>query len=116
MSPEGVSIAFVDPDQKQKGWKAIMRARNAWVQYNKVDFGDRKLNAVVVNAMSSTGGSIEIRIDNLDGPLVVQVEIANNTDWYVAHATLSASPAGIHDLFVILKDERNVGIDWIKLE
>jgi len=34
----------------------------------------------------------------------------------VAGAKLSVSPAGIHDLFVILKDATNVEIDWIKFE
>jgi hypothetical protein len=116
VSPEGVSVAFVDADRKQNGWKAIMSARNAWVQYNKVDFGDGKLSAAIVNALSSTGGSIEIRLDRIDGPLVAQVEVANNTDWNAAHATLSVSPAGVHDLFVILKDAKNVEIDWIKFE
>jgi hypothetical protein len=116
VSPEGVSDEFLDPDQKQNGWKAIMKGQNAWVQYNDVDFGAGKLSAVVVNASSSTGGSMEIRIDRLDGPQVAQVEIANNADWNVARSTLSESPAGIHDLFVILKDEKNVAIDWIKFE
>ena len=116
VSPEGVSVTFMDPDQKQNGWKAVMRGQNAWVQYNRVDFGDRKLSAVVVNALSSTGGSIEIRIDRIDGPLIAKVEITHNTDWNVARSTLSESPAGIHDLFVILKDKKNVEIDWVKFE
>jgi hypothetical protein len=116
ISPEGVSIAFVDPGRKQNGWKAILAGRNAWIQYNKVNFGDGKLNAITVNALSSTGGRIEIRIDRIDGPLVAQVEIANNTKWNAAHATLYERPAGTHDLFVILKDSTNVEIDWVKFE
>ncbi len=116
ISPEGVSVAFVDPVRKQNGWKAIMAATNAWIQYNRVDFGDGKLNAVTVDASSSTGGRIEIRIDGMDGPLVAQVDIPNNTDWNLVDAALSESPAGVHDLYVILKDSKNVEIDWIKFE
>ena len=116
ISPEGVSVAFVDPVRKQNGWKAIMTAPDAWIQYNKVDFGEGKSRTVNVNASSSTGGKIEIRIDGMDGPLVAQVDIPNNTDWSMAKAMLSESPAGIHDLYVILKDAKNVGIDWIKFE
>ncbi len=116
ISPEKVSVAFVNAEQKRDGWKAVMKDRNASVQYNKVDFGEEKLSAVNVNALSSTGGSIEIHIDRIDGPLVAQVEIANNTDWNVFNAKLSQSPAGVHDLFVILKDAKNVEIDWIKFE
>jgi len=116
VSPEGVSVAFVDPGRKQNGWKAVMTSPGSWVQYDRVDFGDGKLDAVVANALSPTGGSIEIRIDRVDGPLVAQFEIAGNTDWKVTHATLSQSPAGIHDLFVILKEAKNVEIDWVKFE
>lgn len=67
VSPDGVSAAFVDPDQKQNGWKVIMVARNAWVQYNRVGIGDGKLSAAIVKALSSTGGRIELRIDRIDG-------------------------------------------------
>jgi hypothetical protein len=116
ISPEGVSVAFIDPIRKQNGWKAVMTAPNAWIQYNKVDFGDGKLSAVNVNASSSTGSRIEIRIDEMNGPLVAQVDVPKDTDWSMAKATLSDSPAGIHDLYVILKDAKNVEMDWIKFE
>ena len=116
VSPEGVSVAFVDPERKQNGWKAVMTAPNAWVQYDRIDFGKGKLSAVTVNALSSTGGGVEIRIDGIDGPLVARAEIADKTEWTPAKAALSESPAGVHDLYVILKDSKNVEIDWIKFE
>ena len=55
-------------------------------------------------------------MDRIDGPLVAQGEIANKRDWNLANATLSESPTGVHDLFVILKDSKSVEIDWIKFE
>jgi hypothetical protein len=116
VSPEGVSIEFVDPGRKQNGWKAVMAARDAWVRYDRVDFGSGKAGAVAVNALSPTGGSVEIRVDKLDGPLVARVEIAKNASWTLAKAPLSESPHGVHDLFVILKDAKNVEIDWVKFE
>ncbi len=116
ISPEAVTVAFVDPNQKQNGWKATLTAQNAWIRYNKVDFGQGKLKSVSVKTSSPTGGVIDIRIDAADGPLLAQVDIANNTDWNTADTTLSESPAGIHDLFIILKDTKTVEIDWIKFE
>jgi hypothetical protein len=116
VSPEGVSLAFVDAEQKRLGWKAILTARDSWIRYNKVDFGNETLNAVIVNAISSEGGNFEIRIDRIDGPLVAQVEIPNVTDWRISNAKLAQSPAGVHDLFLILKDAKNVEIDWVKFE
>ncbi len=116
ISPEGVSIDYVDPQQKSKGWKAILSAQDAWAQYNKVNFGDKKLNSVNIKAASHTGGSIEIRVDKIDGPLAARVKIPENTDWGIVSSKLSNIPSGIHDLVVILKDTKSVEIDWIKFE
>lgn len=116
ISPQGASIEFLDIQQKQKGWKTILAARDAWVQYNRVDFGPQKLSSVKIKALSQTGGVIDIRIDKIDGPLAAQVDIPGNTDWSVVSSKLLEIPSGIHDLFVMLKDAKSVEIDWIKFE
>ena len=116
ISPEGVTVTFVDPNQKHNGWKATLTARNAWIRYNKVNFGRKKLKSVSIKTSSTSGGVIDIRIDAIDGPLLAEVEIEDNTDWNVVNLTLSESPSGTHDLFVILKDSKTVEIDWIKFE
>ena len=74
------------------------------------------MKSVTAKSLSKTGGTIEIRVDANDGPLVAEVDIANNPEWNEAKASLKESPAGVHDLFVSLKDEKNVEIDWIKFE
>ena len=116
ISPEGASIAFLDPNQTKNGWKTNLTAQNAWIRYNRVDFGQENLKSVSVKASSSTGGVIDIRVDANDGPIVAEVNIANNTNWNETNSTLNESPAGIHDLIVTLKDAKNVEIDWIKFE
>ena len=72
--------------------------------------------AVSARTSSQTGGIIDIRIDAADGQSLAEVNIANNSNWNTANAKLSESPTGVHDIFVILKDEKNVEIDWIKFE
>jgi beta-xylosidase len=116
ISPEGAAVAFVDPNQKQNGWKAALTAQNAWIRYNKVDFGQEKLKSVSVKTSSTTEGTIDIRIDAVDGPLLAQVDIADNTDWSIVNSALSGSPSGIHDLVVILKSSKTAEIDWIQFE
>lgn len=116
VSPEGVSVTFVDPNQKQDGWKAVLTAPNAWIRYNKVDFAGQKLSSVKVNASSATGGTIVIRVDAVDGPVLAQVEVAQNADWSVVSSPLSEVPSGIHDLVVILIDAKNVEIDWVRFQ
>lgn len=114
--PQGVSVEFLDTEQKHKGWKTTLSAPDAWIQYNRVDFGSKKISTVKVNALSQTGGVIEIRIDKIDGLLVARVDIPKNTDWNVVSSYLSEIPSGIHDLIAILKDTKTVQIDWLKFE
>jgi hypothetical protein len=116
VSPDGVTVDFVDLNQKQKGWKAVLAAQNAWVQYNDVDFGEHKWNSVRVKAASPTGGMVEIRMDNVDGPLAAKVEIPENRDWSVVKFGLLTIPSGVHNLVVKLNDAKNVEIDWIQFE
>ena len=116
ISPEGVSVAFNNDANTFEGWKTILTAQDAWVQYNKVDFGDKPLSAVKIRASSSTGGSIDIRIDKPDGPLAAKVNIPQSPNWGVVSAPVSTSPSGIHDLLVKLNDAKNVEIDWVRFE
>jgi len=116
VSREGMSVAFVNPDRKRDGWKAVLTAPDAWVQYDRADFGAGKLRNIVVRTSSSSGGRVEIRMDRMDGPLIAEVPIANRAEWSAVRAPLSESPSGVHNLFVILKEGKNVEIDWIKFE
>ena len=86
------------------------------VRYNKVDFGTDKLKSVSVKSSSKTGGVVEIRVDANDGPVVAEVNIANNPEWNVVNSAIKESPSGVHDLIVTLKDAKNVEIDWVKFE
>src|SRR3972149_12172606 len=56
ISNEGASIAFLDTMNKFEGWKTILDAENAWIQYNSIDFGNNEFKSVNVKASSKTGG------------------------------------------------------------
>ncbi len=114
ISEEGTSVSFLNDANKHEGWKTVLAAQDAWVRYNKIDFGDKKLSSVEIKACSSTGGPLAVRIDTVDGPPIAQVEIAPSTDWSIAGSTLSQIPSGIHDLVVTLSDAGNVEIDWVR--
>ncbi len=86
------------------------------VQYDRVDFGAGKVRNVMVLASSSTGGRVEIRMDGKAGPLIAEVDVAKGADWNAGGAPVSGSPAGVHNLFVILREGKSVEIDWIKFE
>ena len=116
ISDEGASIAFLDTLNKFAGWKTILDTTNAWIQYNSVDFGSKKLKSINVKAASQTGVSLQIRLNKMDGPLVAQVKIPKGNEWNIVHTPLKKYESGIHNLVVLLKDDKNVEIDWISFK
>ena len=116
ISDEGAEASFIDKEDTFKGWKIALSKEKAWVQFDRVDFGAKDLKSVNVQALSSTGGTVEIRLDKVDGPLLAKVEIEKGTEWKSASAKLDTVPEGVHDLVVILPGEGNVEIDWVSFE
>ncbi len=113
-SGTGVAIAFLDTLNTCKGWKTILDNRNAWIRYNAVDFGIEKLKSVQVKVLSQTGSTLQIHLDNADGPLLSEVKIPGGTDWKTVDSPVLEFPPGIHNLVVVLKDNNPVEIDWIR--
>jgi hypothetical protein len=113
---EGVSIAFLDTLDTFKGWKTILDTANAWIQYNSVDFRSRKFKSIHVRTSSKTGGTIQVRLDKTDGPIIAQIEIPKGDELNIVNSPVSDYQPGIHNLIVILKDNINVEIDWISFE
>jgi len=52
----------------------------------------------------------------MDSPIVAQVEIPKGDDWNIVNSSLSEFQPGIHNLIVLLKDNKNVEIDWISFK
>ena len=118
-SKNGVSIAFLDTLNMFEGWKTILNARNAWIQYNSVDFSSYKLKSFNIRVSSETGGSLEIRLDKIDGSVIGEVEIPKMAKWNTIKTTLTGYQQGIHNLILQLKDNslpQSVEIDWISFE
>lgn len=113
---DGVSVVFLDSDNSFKGWEAILSKQNAWIMYNAVDFGSKKLKSVQVKALSQTGGTLQIRLDNADGILLAEVKIPIGEGWNTVDTLLSKYRKGIHNLVVVLKDNNPVEVDWISFK
>jgi beta-xylosidase len=115
-SPEGTSISFLDTLNKFAGWETIMNGSTAWIQYNKVDFGRNKLRSLKVRALSATGGTLQIKLDNTDGPVIGQVTIPKGNEWKTVTAPLLLFRPGMHNLFATMKDNAYIKIDWVSFE
>ncbi len=113
---EGVSINFIDTANKFQGWKTILNKPGAWIQYNSVDFGKKPLKNITVRALSATGGTLQVRINSINGPILAEIKIPHSNNWENIKAPVTKFEAGIHNLFVILKDNSNVEVDWISFD
>jgi len=115
-SDEGVSIKFLDTLNRFKGWEAAFNGANAWIQYNSVDFGSKKFSKAIVRSRSEGGGTLQIKFDNLEAPVVMQIPIPQNSDWKTITVPVKGLEPGIHHLFIIAKDEKPIDIDWISFK
>lgn len=110
------SIAFLDTADRFKGWKTVLTAPGAWVQYNAVDFGKKKCRSVTVRTASTGGGALEIRLNSLDGAIVAKVPVAAGAGWHDIKAPVLLLPQGVKDLVVCLKGGGLVELDWVRFE
>ena len=115
-SDEGVLVDFIDTTNRFEGWKTIFNKQDGWIQFNTVDFGKKKLRSVNVRAISDSGGFLQIRLDSPDNPVIAEVKIPKTTEWKISKASLITFKTGIHNLFVSMKDDSNVEVDWINFE
>ena len=117
ISEKGVSIAFLDAADTFKGWKTVLSQSNAWVQYNTVDFGKKRLKSVTVKVLSTTGGTLEIRTKGIKGSLIAEVKIPVSTNWQDINVPIKKIEAGIQNLSVtLLEDGKQVEVDWISFK
>ncbi len=116
VSRSGASIAFLDTSDTFMGWKAVLDTAGAWMRYNSVDFGGRRPASVLVRALSKTGGTLEVRLNDANGPVVSLVKIPATGGWKIIDAPLTEFRPGVHNLVVRLADDDKVEIDWISFK
>ncbi|OYX26603.1 MAG: alpha-N-arabinofuranosidase [Flavobacteriales bacterium 32-35-8] len=116
ISEQGASIAFIDTLNTFKGWKTVFNKPNAWVQYDNVDFGKKRLKSVIVKAKSETDGILEIRNNSANGTLIAEVKIPKSNDWTEIKVPLKKFESNNQNLVAISKTNGNLETDWIKFE
>lgn len=116
ISEQGASIAFLDTLYTFKGWKTVFNKSRAWTKYNNVDFGEKQLKSIIVKAKSEIGGTLEIRINTVNGSVIAEVKIPKSTDWNEIKVPLTKFESNNQNLFIVSKDDNETEVDWIKFE
>ncbi|TFE22806.1 carbohydrate-binding protein [Cohnella luojiensis] len=85
---------------------------NPYAMYNYIDFGSSSPSKFSVNAASDTsGGTIEVRIDSMNGPVIATSTVPGTGGWQnfaVTQADVTAPVTGKHIVFLLFK-----GGDWL---
>ena len=116
ISETGASIDLLDSTNTFLGWKTKFSQPGAWVQYNSVDFGSKKFKTATINASSSTGGIVEVRLNTLNGPVVAEWKVAKNEKFATINSTTSKIKSGVQNIFIVMKGSGDVEVDWIAFE
>lgn len=113
LSEQGATIAFLDTLNTFKGWKTIFNQQGAWAQYNSVDFGSKQLKTISISAKAADGAVLQIRTDNVNGPVIAEITIPKNTEWKTIEAPMPKNIKGLKNLVVLSKDNKAVEVDWL---
>ncbi len=116
LSKTGASIDLLDSANTFLGWKTILNEKGAWVQYNAVDFGEKKPNSLELRAQSKTGGKIQIFAGSPNGELIAIIEIPKGDTWQSISIPLKSIPSGVENLAVVLNGESEIAIDWVRFD
>lgn len=113
LSDKGAAIDYLNQANKFEGWKTLLSTDGAWVQYNRVDFGNQAPRKVKARVLSVSGGTLQIRIDGAAGTVIAEVKVPKGNQWTEIEAPVRSGKSGIHDLYVSLKGNNEVAIDWL---
>jgi predicted alpha-1,6-mannanase (GH76 family) len=90
----------------------IYGPNNPYAMYNYIDFGSTSPSKLYVNAASDTsGGTIEVRIDSINGPVIATSTVSGTGGWQnfkVFSADITTPVTGKHIAFLLFK-----GGDWL---
>jgi hypothetical protein len=114
ISETGVKIEFIDNTNRFLGWKVVLDQRDAWVQYNGVDFKKNAVKSLVANVRSIAGGTLQIRLDNNTGPIVSELKVPPTSNWKEVAVSIPKLKEGVRNVVVVSKEQNPVEIDWIK--
>ncbi len=101
------------------GWLA----NGDWMRYDGVDLGQpgALTMSMRVAAAVNDGGTVEVRIHALTGPVIATIPITATGGWqsWVTKTDVQPSPGGTHEIFVLIKATHPwdfVNINWFTFQ
>ncbi|WP_243348392.1 family 43 glycosylhydrolase [Parabacteroides sp. FAFU027] len=114
ISDKGASIAYNDTLDYFKGWKTVLTAKDAWIQYNSVAFDKESYKWLDIKYISPKGGVLTICQDSKKAGMVSTIKVPASAEWKTMRVKISGMKKGIHSLILSNAGNNPVEIDWIK--
>lgn len=111
ISPNGVSLRFIEEKDRFKGWAAVFSKKGAWLTYDRVDFGQKPVKEVKLRVLSDSG--CEMVISDMTGKTIANVPVKAGKEWKTVTVPVSFSPTGTIDLKITMTKGSNAELDWI---
>lgn len=116
-SDKGVNIGFIDDADRFKGWKTTFSSPQAYIIYNKVDFGREPVSQITLQTKSAAGGTLEVRDGGAKGRVIAKIKVPKGKDWRQVTVPVTYAPVGIHNLYVTMTQGRLIEVNgmWFDL-
>lgn len=111
VSPNGIKLNFIDPNDTFKGWAIEFSKKGAWATYDRVDFGDRSVKEATLRILSRKGCTIQT--SEKDGNIIATANVPASKDWQEVTVPVCYSPQGVKDIKVTMTKGSSAEIDWI---
>jgi hypothetical protein len=109
LSKMGAAVNYVDTTDYFAGWKTVLNARNAYVQYNDVDFGTTGLTSVSAQVLNGKG-KLLVKVDD---KIIARIAVKEAG---LITVPVKDIPQGVHNLSVVSADKGKVEVDWIQFK
>lgn len=114
ISDGGAGIELLDTMDTFKGWKAILETSGAWMRYNAVDFGSKKMKRVEMKCRADAESVVEVHLGSADGPLLASIKVPANETMVEVKQKIKGFEPGLQDICVVAGTDGNIEIDWIQ--
>lgn len=116
ISDQGATVVLHDTSHTFEGWKTVFDKKDAWIQYNSVGFGKNNFHSVNVRALSKSGGTLQLLLNSIKGPVIAKINIPKSESWKNIKVPVKGLKPGVHNLVVSLVDNNPVEVDWVSFK
>lgn len=113
ISDKGATVVYNDTLNYFDGWKTVLSSKDAWIQYNSVDFGAGKQKWVEIKYYSPKGGNIVI---TQDAKVFAKIKVPASAQWTTVRVKVMGITSGVKNLVLKNSGKNAIEIDWIKFE